>query len=367
MKVLYDHQVFTTQDYGGVSRYFVKLLSEYQDMSGITTKSPFMLSNNYYISDNNLTTHLRFFPNTGFRGQRRVMMMFSQRRSIELIKQRDFDLFHPTYFNPYFLKYIGNKPFVVTVYDMIHEKFSELFQKKDKTSEWKKMLVQKAKKVIVISESTKHDLIELFGTDESKIEVIYLANSLNSEGNCEKSFFRCNKYIFFVGSRDGYKNFDCFIRAITPLLIKDKKLLVVCAGGGDFKRCETDMFTDLGINDQLFQFNLSDQELANVYSNAKMMVFPSLYEGFGIPVLESFSSGCPLVCSDASSLPEIAQNGAFYFNPNNEESIKEAVSQVLSNKQLRDKLVVNGKHRLNDFSWSNTALKTKEIYEYTIS
>ncbi|MCW8895346.1 glycosyltransferase family 1 protein [Sulfurimonas sp.] len=363
MKLLFDHQIFTLQKYGGISRYFYELIKEFNHMEGIEPSTSLIFSNNHYISSKNDVKHISFFPDSEFRGKQRFMNLFNKTNSVYQISKQSFDIFHPTYYDPYFLSYIGDKPFVLTVYDMIHERFNDTFSTEDKTSEQKRMLVEKASKIIAISQSTKRDLIELFGLEASKIEVVYLGNSMISNTNQNSNLKIPKKYILFVGSRGGYKNFDKFIKSISKLLNEDRELSIVCAGGGKFKTSENEMFITLDINHQVHQFDLDDSKLQLLYNNALMFVFPSLYEGFGIPILESFACECPLVCSNTSSLPEIAGDGAKYFDPNDEESIFSAVSEVLYNKNLRDDLVERGRKRLKHFSWKKTALETKKIYE----
>jgi len=363
MKILYDHQIFTSQKYGGISRYFYELIYEFDQIESVQTKTALFVSNNHYISDKKYVNYMNFIPHKEFRGKQRLMNLINKSNTILELKKQDFDIFHPTYYDPYFLKYIGNKPFILTVYDMIHEKFKDMFLPNDKTSENKKLLVEKASKIIAISQSTKNDLIELFGVDESKIEVVYLGNSMLFKSDMIANIAVPKRYILFVGSRGGYKNFNRFIKSITTLLIEDKELSVVCAGGGKFITKEIKLLKDLEISKQVVQYDLDDEVLAYFYKNAQLFVFPSLYEGFGIPVLEAFSCNCPLVCSNSSSLPEIAADGAYYFDPYNENSIKNAISQVLNDINLRDKLVQNGTKRLEYFSWKQTALQTQKIYE----
>ena len=367
MKILYDHQMFTLQKYGGISRYFYELIKKFDKLDGIETTTSLIFSNNHYISDTKLVKHFKFFPNHEFRGKQKLMKPFNQLVSIRQLKKQNFDIFHPTYYDPYFLKYLGDKPFVLTVYDMIHEKFSEMFSSTDKTSEQKRLLVKKATKIIAISESTKRDLIELFGTEESKIEVVYLGNSMIFDNHSILEVEIPNKYILFVGSRFGYKNFDRFLEAVSVLLQEDHELSLICAGGGQFTSVQLALFEAQGIKNQLYQYDLDDSTLAYFYKNAQVFVFPSLYEGFGIPVLESFACCCPLACSNTSSLPEIAGNGAEYFDPYNVDSIRETVRTILENKNLRAQLIYNGTERLKAFSWEKTALETKKVYEEVLS
>ncbi|OHE06484.1 MAG: hypothetical protein A3G74_02405, partial [Sulfurimonas sp. RIFCSPLOWO2_12_FULL_34_6] len=310
MKILYDYQIFSTQRYGGISRYFYELIKEFDSAQDIEIDTSLLISDNYYISDKKFVQYLNFLQDKDFYAKKRFMSFFNNINSINRLKSKSFDLFHPTYYNPYFLKYLDEKPFVLTVYDMIHEKFQEMFPSKDNTSHNKRLLVEKATKIIAISKSTKADLIELFATDESKIEVVYLGNSMFYKSDIEINISIPKKYILFVGSRGGYKNFNRFIQSITELLQEDKELFVTCIGGGKFKTDEAQLFRELNISEQVIQYDLDDDMLAYFYKNAMLFVFPSLYEGFGMPILESFACGCPLVCSNTSSLPEIAFDGA---------------------------------------------------------
>lgn len=363
MKIQYDHQIFTSQKYGGISRYFYELMKEFDSLGNIQTNTSLLLSNNHYISEKKYTHHMSFLPEKEFRGKQRLLNLFNKPNSIYALKKQNFDIFHPTYYDPYFLDYIGDKPFVLTVYDMIHEKFGDMFSPSDKTSTQKRLLIEKATKVIAISESTKKDLMEVFGTDESKIEVVYLGNSMFPNSLQNKNIDIPKKYILFVGSRGAYKNFERFIVSISQILHNDKNLFVICAGGGKFNAKELEEFSTLNISKQIKQYNLDDDTLANFYQNAELFVFPSLYEGFGIPILEAFACGCPLVCSDTSSLPEVAGDAACYFDPYSQESIRDAVEKVLNSNDLQNELREKGTKRLKQFSWKQTALETKKVYE----
>jgi len=363
MKVLFDHQIFTAQRYGGISRYFFELLRKFELAKDIDTHVPLLMSNNHYFPSNHSFIFKFFFMKSEFKGKQRIISLINKLNTIWYLKNKKFDIFHPTYYDPYFLKYINNVPYVLTVYDMTHEKFDYMFTSNDTTSKNKRILVEKACKIISISESTKRDIIEIYGIDESKIEVVYLGNSLAYSQDVFINIDIPKKYILFVGSRRRYKNFDKFVSSISEVLINDKELSLLCAGGGKFDSNEINSFSNLNITGQVFQYDLNDDNLAYFYKHAELFVFPSLYEGFGIPILEAFACGCPLVCSNTSSLPEIAGNAAQYFNPNDEISIRDAMLNVLNDKKLRDRLIQDGIERLNFFSWEKTAIQTEEIYK----
>jgi len=366
MKILYDHQIFSSQKYGGISRYFHELMKEFDELDSIECSTSLSLSNNYYLSDKKYVNYRDFLPRIKFRGKIRLFNIFNKIQTIKELNKQDFDIFHPTYYDPYFLEYIGDKPFVLTIHDMIHEKFKDMMSIKDYTSTNKKKLANKANRIIAVSENTKQDIVDMLDIDQNKIDVIYHGNSLIVENTIIDNNILPEKYILFVGSRWTYKNFNRFISGILDILHNDEKLFVVCVGGGKFNDNEIQLFYDLKINERVSQYTLDDNKLPSFYKNALIFVFPSLYEGFGIPILESFACDCPVVCSNASSLPEIADNGAEYFNPYDSESISTAVKNVLNSSERKQILKQNGKDRLKKFSWEKTAEETKKIYESVI-
>lgn len=359
MKVLYDHQIFTQQEYGGVSRYFYELMENYSSGSTVEPKLPLMFSNNHYLSAFTFRTHKHFLKGFDFRGKMRILMLLNKRASVKALRRKDFDVFHPTYYDPYFLKYCSS-PFVLTVYDMIHERFPEYFPARDNTSVRKRLLCSKADRIIAISQNTKKDLMEFFSIPESKISVVYLGNSLMPDAAAHINL--PDKYILFVGDRRGYKSFLFFIESIREILAKNKELHVVCAGGGGWKREESVRFAQWGIEKQLIHISIKDSTLAYAYKNALFFVYPSLYEGFGIPVLEAFSCRCPVLLSNASSFPEVAGGAALYFEPGDSEDLRKSASRLLGDSELRNCLADRGENRLKFFSWDKCASQTAQVY-----
>lgn len=355
MNILFDYQTFSTQQYGGISRYFYELINDFNHNDEINSKLPLLLSNNYYISDRKYTNHYTFFPNTVFFGKQRIMNELNKVNSIKMLKLNNYDIFHPTYFDPYFLKYLNKKPFVLTVHDLINEKFSQ----NQLLINQNKNLIEKASKIIAVSEHTKKDLIDLFHIDEEKIEVIYHGNSLKYE----KKQAINKKFILFVGKRNDYKNFDNFLDAVAESLIQMKDLLLICIGGGSFTIKESMKLKSMNIFEQVIQKNVDDNMLSAYYQSAQFFVFPSQYEGFGIPILEAFANKCPIACSNTSSLPEIAKDAAIYFDPYNIASIQNAIQTLLNNIQLREELIEKGTERLSFFSWEKASKSTINVYK----
>lgn len=366
MKILYDFQVFAMQDYGGISRYFFELFNYFYDNKQIEFELPLMLSNNHYLKNFSPVDYRHFFQEYPFFGKRTFIKSVDKIYSINRIRKNKYDIFHPTYYDAYFLSHIGNKPFIITVYDLIHEIFDKKYAyiRKGKRKD-KKLLLNKATKIIAISENTKKDLIDIFHIDESKIEVIYLATSFNTSGNGtpQKKYINVpGQYILYVGERAAYKNFDLFVKAVAPTL-KRYNLFLVCAGGAAFSHQEFSLCSSINIIDRVKHFKFkSDNELISLYTNAELFVLPSLYEGFGIPVLEAFSCGCPVLLSRTSSLPEVGGIAAVYFDPTDPDSIADSIERVLNDQELRTNMKIRGKEQLTNFSWEKTSQQTIRLY-----
>jgi glycosyltransferase involved in cell wall biosynthesis len=360
MKVLYDHQIFWYQKYGGISKYFAELMSSAQKNNLFDFEFSAKFSNNEYIKDKYFSRVKQFLPKIDFVGKRTLfssLNYLNQKSTLNYLEKKEIDLFHPTYYQNYYLNKI-KIPFVLTVYDLIPEKFPEYFPKGEFNKE-KENLFERANKLICISNNTKKDLIKFYNVPKEKISVIHLASNKN---NILKVDNLPHRYILFVGSRGKYKNFNFFVESISKLLIKNKDLFLVCVGD-KFSKDEINLFNDLKISNKLKQFNANEQELTYLYKRALFFVFPSLYEGFGIPILEAMSQGCPVALSNTSCFPEIAQKNAAYFDPYNKESIKNCVEDLIVNEKKRKLLSKKGLKRAKEFSWEKTAKETKKVYE----
>lgn len=358
MRVLYDHQSFTIQEYGGISRYFYELTKQFQLTPELEIINTVLFSNNEYIRQNGTVHSKAFFKETDFRGKNHVMRLLNEMKSLAIIKNDNFDVFHPTYYHSYFLKIKSKKPVVVTFHDLIHEKFMDYDHR---TLANKKSVLNRADKIIAVSHNSKNDLINYYNISEEKITVVHLASSF-PVNPIPPAELPDDLYLLYVGSRNLYKNFTFFLKAITPLLIKNQYLYLYCAGGGNFTKDEISLFRELRIKTKVISHPGSDESLQKLYSNALAFFFPSQYEGFGIPMVEAMTCGCPIAASDVSSLPEVAGDAALYFDPHDAESILSAAETLTSSEQIRTALKQKGILRAKDFSWLKTATRTQEVY-----
>lgn len=360
MKILYDYQCFT-QKYGGVSRYFAEIM--HNAPKDIKISKGFIFSENEYINEYNPRTI--FCGKKHFIGKGKILYYLNRWISILYMLIGHYDLLHVTSDDSYFLKY-NRKPFVITIHDMILE---HLYGKESWVKpcwiESRNKIIHAAKGIIVVSLNTKKELLKYYpDLPEDKIHVIYHGSNHHSDFSITENPW--GKYILFVGKRDSYKNYSCFVKAISSLLIRDTSLKLICTGL-PFHKDEIELHKKLLIADKVIHIGADDKTLFNLYRNAQLFVFPSLMEGFGIPILEAWDNDCPIALSNASCFPEIAGKAAVYFNPSDESSILKAIDSVYNNPSLRDDLIRLGKEQITHYNWTQSAMQLAEIYQTLLS
>ena len=217
--------------------------------------------------------------------------------------------------------------------------------------------------IICISENTRKDLLEIIDVDPQKVSVVHLGYSLSIPASKKMEKIIQHPYLLYVGKRGGYKNFERLLNAYADSNRLKKDFCLVCFGGGDFISEELDYINHLGISkDRILYCSGDDTLLAKFYFHASAFVYPSLYEGFGIPLLEAMSFSCPVICSNISSIPEVAGDAAEYFDPYSVENIMDAIENVVYSDHKRNHLIPLGLKRIEEFSWEKCAIKTKSIY-----
>jgi glycosyltransferase involved in cell wall biosynthesis len=365
VKIAFDHQTFTYQSYGGVSRYY-SILANQLLISGQKVKVFAGIHQNNYLQDLTPDTlsgfKLNSFPPKSsriFHGINHVINQFQ-------FKNWKPDVVHETYYSSLPSLFSSSSVCVTTVYDMIHELFPSQFPLSDNTSNAKKKSLARVDHIISISESTKRDLINLFGIHESKISVVHLGVSLDSFKSVINDALSNNSkpFLLYVGSRFGYKNFDGLLKAVASSEMLKSNFDIIAFGGGEFTSEEKAFISSLGFSvSQVRQHSGNDQELAGLYGSAAAFVYPSLYEGFGLPPLEAMAAGCPVVTSNTSSMPEVVRNAGLYFNPNEIEDMRFAIERVVFSPSVRSELVAAGFENIKSFSWSRCAAETLTVYK----
>jgi glycosyltransferase involved in cell wall biosynthesis len=363
MRIVYDHQVFSWQKYGGISRYFCELAVRIASDSETTVQVFAPLYVNEYLRRVQQVPHLvrgmkvPQVPKTG-----RMMNLANRFLVRKWLGRSSPDVVHETYYSDRPLAPKSSK-IVVTVYDMVHEKFNGGCLSADKTGSNKAMAVARADHVICISENTKKDLIELLDIRPEKISVIYLGYELECASPEKKSERTQEPYILYVGNRDRYKNFSRLLQVYASSAWLQSNFKLVCFGGPPFTGTELQEIRRLGIPQAyVVRMDGNDAALARLYAGAAAFVYPSLYEGFGLPLLEAMAYDCPVVCSDSSSIPEVVGQAGEYFDPTDVHSIAAALDKVLGSSEHASELIRKGRQQVKRFSWDKCAQNTLRVY-----
>ena len=373
MKVLYDLQAFQGTRYSGIPRYFTELISQFHTMGDVDVQLPcaYCMNRGYQNLFPNMKSSFRWKMNDWIIDKSEKIIHKNptrylsnvEKKSLQYITGDDYDVFHPTFFSPYYLKHMQERPYVLTIHDLSLEIYPELVSLPFAygTTLNTKLVLEKASRFIADSENTKKEFVEYYDIDPDIVDVVYLGptfDSVSSIVNDESD----HQYLLYVNLRSGRKNFYSFVAAIKNILI-DNNLQLVCSGGGNFTQDELGFFKAHGVSGLVKYVPADDKKLQSLYHNALAFVFPSIYEGFGLPILEAFSCGCPVILSDASCLPEVGGDAAVYFNPKDVISMRNAVERVVSDEKLRNHMREKGYKQLEKFSWKKCAEETKKVYE----
>lgn len=370
MNIVFDHQTFDLQRYGGISRYFCELAGHLASMPSCQVNIVAPLHINEYLR----TVQAPVRTVGCFVGQiprgRRLARVFNSAAAPTLLRRCRPDVVHRTYYAAGY-RAIRGAATVITVYDMIHERLGGHLAT-DPNAMGKRDAIRAADHAICISGSTQRDLIELFDIDPSKTSVVHLGFSLmDSDLALEVSSVGASRerpFVLYVGQRAGYKNFDALMAAYASSARLRDGFDLVCFGGGAFSKAELAAQSAAPLRaGAVRQIGGSDAVLRALYQQAAVMVYPSLYEGFGIPPLEAMSFGCPVVCCPVSSLPEVVGTAAAFFTSGDTDSLVAAIERVVADAAYRAELVRLGTERLALFSWERCAEQTHQVYRGLLS
>jgi glycosyltransferase involved in cell wall biosynthesis len=226
----------------------------------------------------------------------------------------------------------------------------------------------RADHIICISKNTKNDLQRIYNIKDSMVSVIYLSGPKEwNKPFKDRSILPAKPYILYVGNRElPYKNFMTLLKAFYLSKLKaDFDLL--CFGGGGFLKEELSLFKELKLENVIKYLEGKDEFLQFCYENATAFIYPSLSEGFGIPILEAMAFGCPVIASNVSSIPEVAGDAALLFSPDSPEELGSCICKIINNDALRNEYTEKGKNRCKEFSWDKTALETFNVYRKLIN
>jgi glycosyltransferase involved in cell wall biosynthesis len=369
MKIYIDGLIYSLQKGGGITRYTNELINNYINLGHEVTLIIHPKTFNQKIKNEKLKIiEINSILNINNKLARFLTYPFHKFNTERYFKNKNITegIFHSTYFTLYNNLKI---PQILTVHDLTKEKFPQSYNKiGDKIFLYiQKKSIIKADAIICDSYQTSNDLINYYGTDPSKIFVTYLGvdSFFKEKSEDDKKAFLVSKniikpYILFIGKRTGYKNFEKLLEAYSTWSEKDNYTLIT-VGGGTFTKIELDQINKLNLENNIKCFTFaSEEDLVMFYNCAQCFIYPSLSEGFGLPLLEAMACGTPVVASDIPVFHEVALEIAYYFDPNSNESIVKALSNSLVKNQSK---INEGLELVKKFTWENTANETIKVYE----
>ncbi|MGV6818400.1 MAG: glycosyltransferase family 4 protein [Thiotrichales bacterium] len=349
MLIVYDNIIFSLQKAGGISAYWAELLTRMVRHNQVLC---------YGVSNQNI-----FSPKVDAVQETKLLPLLFYRYMPFLKRFPEGAIFHSSYYRVAMQKQVFN---ITTVHDFTYEYYRHGVARRVHIYQ-KRLAINNSDGIICVSENTKKDLLKFYpDIPEEQITVIY--NGVNSGINkLEKpkqllsgklEVLVSKKYILFVGDRTPYKN---FYKAVDALKILDDFFFVVVGGGGFSKEEEGRL---ANIRDRLIHYQgIDTSDLNVIYNNAFCLLYPSSYEGFGLPIAEAMKAGCPVVTSDLSAIPEVAGEAAVYLKKRSPREMAQAV-RSLECSEYRAQLIDKGLSQADKFSWDKCYRQTLEFYRY---
>jgi glycosyltransferase involved in cell wall biosynthesis len=351
VRVLFSPDVFVRQRFGGVSRYFSELHTGLTE-AGVDARIFAGLHDNQYIASGAAGTLQRRLP------MRPRLLLSNVAFAAYSMAQRKVSVVHPTYYTAGRIP--GGRPHVCTFYDLIHLRYSGRFASSDHTVDRQRFWARTADKIIAISEATATDLVSLLGVPRDKITVVHLGVHMPDAPTHRET----GDHLLYVGGRGGYKNWRTVVAALRSPELTDLRL--VCSGGGAPTNEEKALLEEWGVSRRVEFVQADEETLCRLYRTAVALVYPSLYEGFGLPPLEAMARGVPVVAARAASIPEVVGDAALLFDPHSPEELVDALGRMLDTS-TREDLTRRGRARARMFPWSNTTRQTIDVYREMLS
>ncbi len=356
--IFLDNIIFSLQEAGGISAYWSHIVKEIVNEPGFQCK--FLDYNNHNIFRNELSIN----PENKIKPPGRIYPLSVQRFLNPKLKGEE-GIFHSSYYRVARGKKMVN---ITTVHDFTYESY------RNGAAKWvhhwqKNHAIMHSKQIICVSDFTKTALLNYYpAMDENKVRVIYngveplftkLSTNLVSELK-KLTSFSSGEYVIYVGARkNSYKNFKAVMDAC---LLNGNPLITV---GGELMTQQEEMHLCNNLGNARYQHlsNLPVSDLNILYNHAICLIYPSLYEGFGIPVIEAQKAGCPVIGANRSAIPEVAGKGAILLDEVSTFTLAEAVREILTNRTETDNLIKEGFKNAERFSWDKCYLQTKQVYK----
>ena len=357
MRVALDEQIFALQEYGGISRLFAELARQFLRFPSAEVelqplRAP--VANRYLLDDTYLRDALQV-------RQARNPWTALARYAIRPPGHPSADIVHNTFYLPHGLAPARGAKRVVTVHDMIPELLPRTRRRLDLLT-MKRRYVESADHIICISEATKQDLIRVYPEAEVPMSVVHHGVDERFAPVEDRLPGLPESYVLMVGNRSQYKDGMVLFEAFARFAPDFPDLHLVCAGGGAFTRTEKAWVAGKALEGRIHQRTVPDAGMPALYSGATVFVFPSRFEGFGLPALEAMACGVPAVLADATSLPEVGGSAASYFPVGDAQALAASIASLLDDAGMRAQRAAVGIERARSFTWTRTAELTAQAY-----
>jgi glycosyltransferase involved in cell wall biosynthesis len=398
LSVLFDHQAFSRQSVGGVSRSFVELARQMQAISNVEASILAPLHWNSYLQMKNTKQFkIGIYQNIGIYRFWKLRYLINHTATELYCRRWPPIILHETWYSSVAYRIPHQIKIAITVHDLIFQVHPEWATDAAQRATDLAASVDRSDIIFCDTHHTRNDLLNWKKIDPQKVRVVHLgASELGSShrisfeprvqpkvdvsendrfsqipASCKlqnrsglSAALPCGgrPYLLYVGDRASYKNFPALVKAFAASGVH-RELALHCFGGGPFTHTEIELFLSLGLSDDcVLQFSGNDDALKEAYASALAFVYPSLYEGFGLPPLEAMSCDCPVVCSCATCLPEVCGDACLYFEPKDIESMSHALREIVENSTLREDLIRRGRKQVKMFTWEAMALKVLDAY-----
>lgn len=364
MRILYDHQVFSLQNAGGASRYFYELAKFLNTVPDAQTEVWLGISGTVYPfrALNHSRTRVSSLPEWLAPGMFRYLANELCSNMAAPFQGR-MDIYHPTTYMR--MPMVRTARVVATHHDCTHERFPEFFPDAKKIFWARKRLFPEVDAIICVSEACRQDLQQFYNVDPAKMFVIHHGVTMlprNAEAAAELRAHVRRDYLLYVGMRAEFKNFDGLLNAFRETKLYESMDLLVL-GGKPLSVEEQARIARMGLNGSVVSMpRVSDALLAEAYAGARLFVYPSFNEGFGLPPLESMSLNCPVLTSRIPAVTEVCHDVPFYFDPKDQRSFERELLRAVSDDMARAQSIERGKQLAAHYSWEDCGRKTLALY-----